>query len=111
MKIKFLSVICLTAIAGLAGCKSSDNTNVNRMNTNVNSNVAVMTPAAPVKDAAVETAVKDALTKKGFTDVTVEGTATQVTLRGTVAKGKMAELNQVAQETAKRKVINQVTEK
>lgn len=111
MKIKFLAVLSLATIAGLAGCKGSDNTNVNKMNANTNTNVAVMTPAAPVKDTAVETAVKDALTKKGFTDVTVEGTATEVTLRGTVAKGKMAELNQVAQETAKRKVVNQVTEK
>jgi hypothetical protein len=49
--------------------------------------------------------------KAGLTDVTVEATTTEVTIRGTVPKGKMAEVNRIAQETGKRKVNNQVTEK
>ncbi len=65
---------------------------------------------APVADAATKTAVEEALKKKGFDKVTVEATTTEVIIRGTIPKGKMAEVNQVAQETAKRKVTNQVTE-
>ncbi len=111
MKTKFLAVISLAAIAGLAGCKGSDNTNVNKMNTNVATNVAMSTPAAPMKDAAVQAAVEDAMKKKGFNDVQVEATTTEVTLRGTVPKDKMTEAVQAAQEVAKRKVNNDLVGK
>ncbi len=67
-------------------------------------------PPAPVADTATKTAVEEALKKKGFDKVTVEATTTEVTIRGTIPKGKMAEVNQVVQETGKRKVNNQVTE-
>lgn len=66
---------------------------------------------APVADMATKTSVEDALKKKGLNDVTVEATTTEVTLRGTVPKGKIGEAMQVATETGKRKVNNQVTEK
>ena len=65
---------------------------------------------APIADAATKTLVEDALKKKGFDKVSVEATTTEVTLRGTVGKGKMAEAVQTAQETAKRKVNNQIVE-
>lgn len=67
-------------------------------------------PPPPVADAATKTAVEEALKKKGFSKVTVEATTTEVTIRGTIPKNKMAEVNQLVQETAKRKVNNQVTE-
>ncbi|MEZ5429117.1 MAG: BON domain-containing protein [Pyrinomonadaceae bacterium] len=66
---------------------------------------------APVPDMATKTAVEDALKKKGMTEITVEATAAEVILRGTVPKDKMAEAVKTAQETAKRKVNNQLTEK
>jgi hypothetical protein len=115
MKIKVLAVLGLAAIAGLAGCKGADNTNV-ATNTNtatVNTNTATTTqsPTRVAIDTAAQTAVKDALDKAGLKDVMVEATANEVTLRGTVAKGKMAEVNRIAQEVGKRKVNNQVVEK
>lgn len=64
----------------------------------------------PVVDAAAQQAVENALREKGFYEVTVEATTTEVTLRGTVPKGKLAQMMQTAQEVAKRKVNNQVTE-
>ena len=113
MKFKFLAVLSLAAVAGLAGCGGDDkaNVNANKTNTNGSNTAAAPTQAAPVRDAVVEKTVKDALSKKGFTDVTVEATADKVTIRGTIPKGKMAEVNQIVQETGKRRVDNQVTEK
>ena len=114
MKFKFLAVLSLAAVAGLAGCRGDDanKTNVNANANKANANIAVVTtPAAPVKDAAVQASVEDAMKKKGFTDVTVDATTTGVTLRGSVAKGKMAEAVQAAQEAGKKPVKNELTEK
>ena len=113
MKIKFLAVLSLAAVAGLAGCRGDANTNANanRLNTNVNTNVAVATPATPGRDTATETVVKEAMTKKGYNDVTVEATTSGITLRGSVPKGKMAEVVQAAQEVGKKPVKNELTEK
>ncbi len=108
MKIKLIAVLGLSSFLLLGACKgdANVNTNVNKMNTNV-----AVVAATPAMDSAAKSAVESALKGKGFTDVTVDATAAEVTLRGTVAKGKMGEMMQVAQETAKRKVTNQVTEK
>lgn len=114
MKIKILAVLSLAVLASLAGCRGADTTNTNtNANVNRNTNMATPTPAATVaaKDTAAETAVKAALDKAGFKDVTVDATATEVTLRGTVAKGKLADAVRIANETGKRKVNNQLTEK
>lgn len=114
MKIKILTIMSLAAVLFLGACKGDANanmankTNVNMMNTNT---TMAATPVMPVADAATATTVKDALTKKGFTDVMVDATTTGVTLRGSVAKGKMAEAVQVAQEAGKKPVKNELTEK
>jgi osmotically-inducible protein OsmY len=113
MKIKFLAVLCLAGAAGLAGCGGSDNTNKANTNTNTANNATATAPtmAPPAKDAAVQSVVEEAMKKKGFNDVTVDATTTEVTLRGSVPKGKMTEAIQAAQEVAKRKVNNDLTEK
>lgn len=114
MKIKILAVISLGAFLFLSGCRSDSNANVaNRTNMSANNTTVVTTTATPAttRDTATETVVKDALTKKGFSDVTVEATATGVTLRGSVAKGKMAEAVQAAQEAGRKPVNNELTEK
>ena len=68
MKFKFLSILCLAAIAGLAGCGGSENTN--KANVNANANVVTNTATAPMKDAAFKQQLEDALAKKaGITDV------------------------------------------
>ncbi len=67
-------------------------------------------PPQPVADYATQQAVTNALYQKGFYNVTVEATTTEVTVRGTVPKDKMAEMMQTVQETAKRRVNNQVTQ-
>jgi osmotically-inducible protein OsmY len=69
------------------------------------------TPTPVVPDEATKKAVEDAMKKKGFNDVSVEATTAEVTLRGSVPKGKLGEAVQGAQEVAKRKVNNQLTEK
>lgn len=116
MKIKFLAVLGLAAVAGLSGCKSAANTNVANMTSNA-SNAAVNTmtaptpmTSAPAMDTATQTTVNSALTKAGITGVTVEATSAAVTLRGSVAKGKMAEAVRVAQEAGKKPVKNELTE-
>lgn len=116
MKVKVLAVLSLALFLGLAGCRGGNtNTNANatnansNMNTNMNMNMATATPA-PAADAAAKSAVEDALKKKNITGVTVEATTAEVTLRGSVAKGKMGEAVQAAQEAGKRKVNNQLTE-
>ncbi len=115
MKIKILTITGLAAMLFLGACKSETTTNanlVNRMNANTNVvNMTTATPMMPATDTATATTVKDALTKKGFTDVTVDATMTGVTLRGTVAKGKMAEAVQTAQEAGRKPVKNELTEK
>ncbi|CAN5765004.1 hypothetical protein BH20ACI4_BH20ACI4_14400 [soil metagenome] len=113
MKIKFLSVLCLAAAAGLAGCGGSDNTNKANANSNTANNGTATAPtmAPPAKDEAVQAAVEDALKKANITGVTVDATQSGVTLRGTVEKGKMAEAVRVAQEAGKKAVKNELTEK
>ena len=120
MKIKFLAVLSLAAVAGLSGCGGGSNTNTavvtntTTTTTTTNTNMAMSTPMstpAPARDAAAETAVKAALDKAGMKDVTVSATTAVVTIRGTVAKGKMGEAVQIATEAGKRKVDNQVVEK
>jgi hypothetical protein len=114
MKVKVLAVLGLAGVAGLAGCKSAANTNTvvvtNTTNTNMMAATPMSTPMA-TKDAAAEAAVKAALDKAGMKDVMVEATTTEIKLRGSIPKGKMAEVNRIAQETGKRKVDNQVVEK
>ncbi|MGI9054993.1 MAG: hypothetical protein ACR2F2_04235 [Pyrinomonadaceae bacterium] len=109
MKFKFLTVLSLAAVAGLAGC-GGDKTNTANINDNANV-VVTNTTTAPVKDAAVQAAVEDALKKAGITDVSVDATTTGVTLRGTGDKDKMAEAVRVAQEAGKKPVKNELTEK
>ena len=119
MKLKFLTVVSLTALIGAAGCGRDNATNANTANTNANMTsatpMATMTPMATATpaaspDAAAKAAVEDALRKKGITGVTVDATTTEVTLRGTVAKGKMTEAVMAATEAGKRKVNNELTE-
>ena len=116
MKIKFLAVIGLAAVAGLAGCKGSTNTNANVVVTNTaNTNMTMSTPmstpmAAP--DTAMQKVVEEALKKGGLNDVTVSATTTEVTLRGSVAKGKLGEAVRIATEASKgKKIVNQISEK
>ena len=106
MKIKVLAVLSLAAFLFLVGCKGAANTNVTNGNI-MNGN----SMANSMADNAAKNAVEAALKSKGFNDVTIEATTTEVTIRGTIPKGKMAEVNQVAQEIGKRKVNNQVIEK
>ncbi len=54
--------------------------------------------------------VQNVLIEKGLLNVSVEATNKEIVLRGTVPKGKMAEAVMHAQETAKRKVRNELTE-
>lgn len=112
---KFLTILSLATALAFVGCKGSSNTNTN---TNLNTNVNMATPTPVAKttesattDTAAKTKIEDALKKKGFTGVTVDTTTTPATLRGTVAKGKLAEVVQVAQEAAGKPVKNEVTEK
>ncbi len=63
-----------------------------------------------IPDYATQHFVINTLMQKGFYNVTVEATTTEVTIRGTVPKGKMADAIMIAQETAKRKINNQLTE-
>lgn len=116
MKIKILAVMVLGAFLFLSGCRGDSNANANtKTNANMSANnTAVVTATATpttTRDTATEAVVKDALTKKGFKDVTVEATGTGVTLRGSVAKGKMAEAVQAAQEAGRKPVKNELTEK
>lgn len=115
MKFKLLTIFS-SAVFLAAGCGGGANTavnNANNANANRANNTAVVTATATPApmDAVAKKAVEDALKKAGMNDVTVEATTTEVTLRGTVPKGKMADVNRIAQETGKRKVVNQVTEK
>lgn len=118
MKIKFLAILGLAAVAGLAGCKSATNTaTTTNTNTATTVNTAAATPmmtpmpTMAAADPAAKAAVEAALKKAGMNDVMVEATAAEITLRGTVAKGKLGEVVRIANETGKRKVNNQVVEK
>ena len=116
MKIKLLGIIGLSAVVMLSGCGNKANTNTNTSNTAVVT--ATATPTAVPKtnetaavDTTLKTKIEEAMKKKGFTDVTVDVTTTPATLRGTVAKGKLTEAIQTAQEAAGKPVQNQLTEK
>lgn len=120
MKIKFLAVLGLAAVAGLSGCKSAANTNVANMTGN-GANMAVnsmttttpMTSStmAPAMDSATKATVESALKTAGITGVTVEATTAEITLRGSVAKGKLAEAVRIANEKGGgKKVSNQLSE-
>lgn len=116
MKIKFLAVLGLAVVAGLAGCKGSANTN-----TNTNTAVVTNTMASPITktnesamtDPNMKSKIEAALKAKGFSDVTVDTTTTpKMTVRGTVAKGKLGEMSATVMEANGGKPIdNQVTEK
>ncbi len=114
MKIKVLVILSLTAVLFLGACGGNKNTN-----TNTNVVVASPTPTAVPKtnetattDPNLKSKIEDALKKKGFTDVTVDTATTPATLRGSVAKGKLAEVVQTAQEANGGKPVkNEVTEK
>jgi PBP1b-binding outer membrane lipoprotein LpoB len=108
MKIKVLAVLSLAAFLFLVGCKGAANTNVAVGNANSN---MMANSTAPMADSATKAAVESALTKAGITGVTVDATTTGVTLRGTVAKDKMAEAVRVAQESGRKAVKNELTEK
>ncbi|MDQ3711842.1 MAG: BON domain-containing protein [Acidobacteriota bacterium] len=63
-----------------------------------------------VSDTIIAQALQAEFMQKGLNNILVDATTTEVVLRGTVPKGKMAEAVQTAQEVAKRKVKNQLTE-
>ncbi len=110
MKIRILTVLSLAAFLFMVGCKSAA-TNTANGNMMMNGNSMGNSMTAPMADNNAKSAVEAAFRSKGFNDVTVDATATEITIRGTIPKGKMAEVNQIAQETGKRKVNNQVIEK
>ncbi len=61
-------------------------------------------------DNETANAVQNALIQEKLFNVSVEATDKTVTLRGTVPKGKLAEAMRITQETAKRRVRNEITE-
>lgn len=117
MKIKLLVLLSLAAFLLLSGCRGDANTNTvnaNRANTNTAANMATpvtRTNESATTDPTMKPKVEAALKAKGFTDVTVDTSTTPATLRGTVAKGKLAEAYQTAQEAAGKPLNNQITEK
>ena len=117
MKIKLLVIFSLSAFLLLSGCRGDSNTNVanvNKANTMINTTAPTpvpMTNESATTDPAMKNKIESALKAKGFNDVTVDTATTPATLRGTVAKGKMAEAVQTAQEAAGKPLSNQITEK
>lgn len=120
MKTKFLAVLGLAAVAGLAGCRGSANTNT-VTNTNTNTNTAVVTTTPVPVNKTTETAATDpnlkskieaALKAKGFNEVTVDVTTTPATLRGSYPKDRLAEVIATAQEANGGKPVkNEATSK
>ncbi len=114
MKIKFLTIVGLAALASVGGCRSGANTNTAVLNTNTNTVITTMTPMATMTpmmaDTATTNTVNAALTKAGITGITVSADTSSITLRGSVAKGKMAQAVRVAQEAGKKPVKNELTE-
>lgn len=113
MRIKILTVLCLSVFLFLAACGGNSNTNTNA---NANANAATPTPVPKTSetvatDNATVKKIQDALKAKGFNDVTVDGSTKPITIRGTVAKGKLQEVAQTATEAAGTPVKNEVTEK
>lgn len=117
MKIRVLTVFSLAAFLLLVGCRGASNTSTNanltngNMTANSTMNTSMNTTTAPASDTVAATAVRDAMQKAGLKDVTVTATTTEVILRGTVPKGKLSEAVRIANETGKRRVDNQLTEK
>jgi len=111
MKIRILTIISLASFLLLVGCRGTANTNVANGNMMMNGNMMTNSVTAPATDSVAATAVKDAMQKAGMNDVTVTATTAEVTLRGTVPKGKLGEAVRIANETGRRKVNNELTEK
>ena len=111
MRIKLLAVLCLSAFLFLSGCKGDANVNANANKVAATPTAVPKTTETVATDMATVKKIEDALKAKGFTDVKVDGTTKPITIRGTVAKGKLAEVVQVAQEAAGTPVKNEVTEK
>jgi hypothetical protein len=115
MKFKILAVFGLAAVLFIGACGGNkDNTNINA-NANRAASTATPTPVVVTNEAANistgdKTKVETALKAKGFTTVTVDMTTTPPTLRGSVAKNKMAEAVQTAQEAAGKPFKNELTE-
>lgn len=115
MKIKLIGTISLSAVLLLSGCGGGANTT----NTNANANAAKATPtpivvtnASAATDPNLKGKIEKALADKGFKEITVDTATTPATIRGSVAKGKLAEAVQVAQEANGGKPVkNEVTEK
>jgi hypothetical protein len=113
MKFKLLAGLSLSAVLLIGACGGNkDNTNLN-----ANARAATPTPTAIVQtnesattDTATKTKVEAALKAKGFNNVTVDMTTTPATLRGSVAKDKMTEAIQTAQEAAGKPFKNELTE-
>lgn len=115
MKMKFLAVLGLAAIAVVGACRSATNTNtVNTNATVVNTTTAPTAVPRTTESATVDpnmrTKIQDALNKKGFKNVTVEAMGGDAVLRGTYPKGKLAEVVATAQEAAGKPVKNEATE-
>ncbi len=111
MKIRILTILSLAAFMFLVGCRGTANTNVANGNMMMNGNMMANSMTAPASDSVAATAVKNAMQKAGMNDVAVTATTTEVTLRGTVPKGKLGEAVRIANETGRRKVNNELTEK
>ncbi|HEX8738267.1 MAG TPA: hypothetical protein VF721_23230 [Pyrinomonadaceae bacterium] len=114
MKFKILAVFGLAAVLFIGACGGNkDNTNLNtnagRAATPTPTAVVVTNEAANISTGD-KTKVETALKAKGFTNVTVDMTTTPPTLRGSVAKNKMAEAVQTAQEAAGKPFKNELTE-
>ena len=111
MKIRILTILSIAAFMFLVGCRGTANTNVANGNMMVNGNMMANSTTNTMTDSATKAAVESALAKAGITGVTVDATTTGVTLRGTVAKDKMGEAVRVAQESGRKAVKNELTEK
>ncbi len=111
MKIKLLVVLCLSAVLFLNACGGGADANANKSNAAPTPTAVPKTSETDATDTATVKKIEDALKAKGFTDVKVDGSTKPITIRGTVAKGKLAEVVQVAQEAAGTPVKNEVTEK
>ena len=118
MKIKFLAVLGLAAVAGIAGCKSAATTNTNTAvvtNTTVTNTAAtpvMKTGESATTDPNMKSKIESSLKAKGFTDVTVDTSTTPATLRGSYPKDKIAEVMATAMEANGGKPVqNQATGK
>jgi hypothetical protein len=116
MKIRVLTVFCLAAFLLMVAARRSQHNTANGNMTNSNSMANSMANSmtnttAAANDSVAATAVRDAMQKAGYKDVTVTATTSEVILRGSVPKGKLGEAVRIANETGRRRVDNQLTEK